>query len=113
MLIGSGSLTDIAARSCDWTNASTLRQLNGPAVRGSRPRDTPLPGTASSVRAYTEKLLLDHSINTISSQMIQGFDGPAQRITISRGVWPSGCGATLSSGHPRLARAKLSRPEPS
>src|SRR5215471_12654637 len=110
MLIGSGSLSDIAARSCDWTNASTSRQLNRPAVRGGRPRDTPPPGTASPVRAYTEKLLLDHSINTISNQMIHGLDGPAQRITISRGLWPPGCVAVLSSVHPGLGTAKFSFP---
>src|SRR5215471_5886227 len=108
MLIGSGSLSDVAARSCDWTNASTLRQLNRAAVRGRRPRDTALPGTASPVRAYTEKLLLDHSINTISSQMIHGLDGPAQRITISRGLHRLGCGAAPASVHPGSRPAKLS-----
>src|SRR5215471_40531 len=110
MSIDWGSLPDIAARSCDWTNASTLRQLNRAAVRGRRPRDTAPPGTASAVRAYTEKLLLDHSINTISSQMIHGLDGPAQRITISRGLRPPGCGAVLSSVHPGLGTAKFSFP---
>ena len=41
-----------------------------------RPGDSLPPSTASPGRSYTEKLVPDHSINTISNQITQGSGGP-------------------------------------
>src|SRR5215831_18007311 len=53
-----------------------------------------------SGKGVQEKLVSDHSMNTISSQMTQGLEGPAQRITISRSLLLGRDDTTRSRGFP-------------